>query len=52
MYNSKIIGLGKFLPENIVTNNDLEKTMETSNEWIIERTGIEERRHIKKGDNE
>ena len=52
MYNSKIIGLGKFLPENIVTNKDLEKTMETSNEWIIERTGIEERRHIKKGDNE
>jgi len=52
MYNSKIIGLGKFLPENIVTNKDLEKTMETSNEWIIERTGIEERRHIKKGDKE
>ena len=52
MYNSKIIGLGKFLPENIVTNKDLEKTMETSNEWIIDRTGIEERRHIKKGDNE
>ena len=52
MYNSKIIGLGKFLPDNIVTNKDLEKTMETSNEWIIERTGIEERRHIKKGDNE
>ncbi|MDA9892764.1 ketoacyl-ACP synthase III [Flavobacteriaceae bacterium] len=52
MYNSKIIGLGKFLPENIVTNKDLEKTMKTSNEWIIERTGIEERRHIKKGDNE
>ena len=52
MYNSKIIGLGKFLPENIVTNKDLEKTMETSNEWIVERTGIEERRHIKKGDNE
>ena len=52
MFNSKIIGLGKFLPENIVTNKDLEKTMETSNEWIIERTGIEERRHIKKGDNE
>ena len=52
MYNSKIIGLGKFLPDNIVTNKDLEKTMETSNEWIIERTGIEERRHIKKEDNE
>jgi len=52
MYNSKIIGLGKFLPDNIVTNADLEKTMDTSNEWIIERTGIEARRHIMKGDKE
>ena len=52
MYNSKIIGLGKFLPDNVVTNADLEKTMDTSNEWIIERTGIEARRHILKGDKE
>jgi 3-oxoacyl-[acyl-carrier-protein] synthase-3 len=52
MYNSKIVGLGKFLPENIVTNADLEKSMDTSNEWIIERTGIEARRHIEKGSNE
>ena len=50
MYNSKIVGLGKFLPDNIVTNEDLAKKIETSNEWIIERTGIEERRHIVKGD--
>ena len=50
MFNSKIIGLGKYLPENIVTNADLEKLMDTNNDWIIERTGIEERRHIKKGD--
>ena len=34
--------------ENVVTNNDLSKIMDTSNEWIVERTGIEERRHIKK----
>ena len=50
MYNSKIVGLGKFLPDNVVTNQDLEKKIDTSNEWIVERTGINERRHIKKGD--
>ena len=50
MYNSRIIGLGKYLPENIVTNADLSKMMDTSDEWINERTGIKERRHIKKGD--
>jgi len=49
MYNSKIIGLGKYLPDNIVTNSDLEKIMETSDAWIEERTGIKERRHISKG---
>ena len=48
MYQSKIIGLGKYLPDNIVTNEDLSKIMETSNEWIVERTGIKERRHIDK----
>ena len=52
MFNSKIIGVGKYLPKNVVSNADLEKTMDTSNEWIIERTGIQERRHIKKGDND
>ena len=50
MYNSKIVGLGKFLPDNVVTNQDLEKKIDTSHEWIVERTGINERRHIKKGD--
>ena len=50
MYNSRIVGLGKYLPENVVTNADLSKTMDTSDEWITERTGIKERRHIKKGD--
>ena len=39
-----------YVPENVVTNHDLSEMMDTSNEWIIERTGIEERRHIKKGD--
>ena len=44
MKNSKIVGLGHYTPENVVKNADLEKIMETSNEWIVERTGIEERR--------
>lgn len=46
MYNSKITGLGYFVPENVVTNNDLKEFMETSDEWIQERTGIKERRWI------
>mgnify|MGYP001110192096 FL=1 len=46
MYNSKIIGLGYFVPDNVVTNNDLTKFMDTSDEWIQERTGIKERRWI------
>ncbi|AEE18156.1 3-oxoacyl-ACP synthase III family protein [Dokdonia sp. 4H-3-7-5] len=50
MYNSKITGLGKYVPENVVTNDDLSKLMDTNDEWIQERTGIKERRHIKKGD--
>ncbi len=50
MYSSKITGLGMYVPENIVTNDDLSKVMDTNDEWIQERTGIKERRHIKKGD--
>ena len=50
MYNSKIIGMGMYVPENVVTNQDLTAMMDTSHEWIVERTGIDERRHIKKGD--
>ena len=49
MYNSRIVGLGKYLPDNIVTNNDLAQKMDTSDAWIQERTGIKERRHIVKG---
>lgn len=49
MYNSKIAGLGFYVPENIVTNDDLAKIMDTNDEWIQERTGIQERRHILKG---
>ena len=49
MYQSRIAGLGKYLPENVVTNKDLSKIMDTTDEWIQERTGIQERRHILKG---
>ena len=52
MYHSKISGLGYFVPENIVTNDDLAKVMDTNDEWIQERTGIKERRHVVKGSGE
>jgi 3-oxoacyl-[acyl-carrier-protein] synthase III len=45
MPQSKIAGIGKYVPENIVTNNDLTEYIETSDEWIQERTGIKERRY-------
>lgn len=44
MANAGILGMGSYIPENIVTNFDLEKKMDTSDEWIRSRTGIEERR--------
>jgi len=44
MYRTKIAGIGMYVPKNVVTNNDLTKVMETSDEWIQERTGIKERR--------
>ena len=50
MYNSKIIGLGHYVPDNIVTNDDLSKVMDTNDQWIQERTGIKERRWVKAGD--
>ncbi|MGB1308075.1 MAG: 3-oxoacyl-ACP synthase III family protein [Oceanihabitans sp.] len=48
MYNSKIIGLGKYVPENVVTNEDLSEMMDTNDAWIQERTGIKERRWAEK----
>ncbi|MDH3267186.1 MAG: 3-oxoacyl-ACP synthase, partial [Gammaproteobacteria bacterium] len=45
MTNTRITGTGGYLPAKIVTNKDLEKTMDTSDEWIRERTGIS-KRHI------
>jgi 3-oxoacyl-[acyl-carrier-protein] synthase-3 len=50
MYTSRITGMGKYVPDNVVTNDDLSKIMDTNDAWIQERTGIKERRHIKKGD--
>jgi 3-oxoacyl-[acyl-carrier-protein] synthase-3 len=49
MYNSKITGLGYYVPDNVVTNDDLSKMMDTNDAWIQERTGIRERRWIKEG---
>lgn len=43
MKYSQIIGTGGYLPEKILTNFDLEKIVDTTNEWIIERTGIKQR---------
>ena len=50
MYHSKIKGLGFYVPDNVVTNEDLSKVMETNDEWIQERTGIKERRHVVRGE--
>ncbi|MCK5278913.1 MAG: ketoacyl-ACP synthase III [Cyclobacteriaceae bacterium] len=46
MKNSRIVGVGHYVPERAVTNQDLEKLMDTSDEWIVERTGIKERRYF------
>ncbi|MEE8538961.1 MAG: beta-ketoacyl-ACP synthase 3, partial [Woeseiaceae bacterium] len=45
MIYSKIVGTGRYLPQRIMTNADLEKIVETSDEWIRTRTGVE-RRHV------
>ncbi|TXK28411.1 ketoacyl-ACP synthase III [Pontibacter qinzhouensis] len=49
MRNSKISGVGHYVPEKVVTNKDLEKLMDTSDEWIRERTGILERHYFEEG---
>ena len=45
MTRARIVGIGAYAPKRILTNHDLEKTVETSGEWIVQRTGIRER-HI------
>lgn len=42
--NAGVLGIGRYVPEKVVTNLDLEKVMDTSDEWIRTRTGIQERR--------
>jgi 3-oxoacyl-[acyl-carrier-protein] synthase III len=48
MFQTKIAGIGKYVPERVMTNNELTNFMETTDEWIQERTGIQERRYAKK----
>jgi 3-oxoacyl-[acyl-carrier-protein] synthase-3 len=50
MFHSVFSGLGFYVPSQVVTNDDLAKVLTTSDEWIQERTGIQERRHIVKGE--
>jgi 3-oxoacyl-[acyl-carrier-protein] synthase-3 len=42
----KVLGIGHYVPSKIVTNHDMEKIVETSDEWITSRTGIKERRKV------
>ncbi|MDA8421945.1 MAG: ketoacyl-ACP synthase III [Nitrospiraceae bacterium] len=49
--HARITGTGSFAPKKIITNQDLEKLVDTSDEWITERTGIKERRIAEKGQN-
>ncbi len=50
LVRAKITALGTYVPPHLLTNDDLEKMVETSNEWIIERTGIRERHIAAKGE--
>ncbi len=50
MHRSRILGIGMSVPSRVVTNHELATKMETSNEWIVERTGIEERRWVEPGE--
>ena len=49
MQHARIIGTGSYVPDNIMTNDDLAEIVDTSDEWISSRTGIKERR-ISKGE--
>ena len=49
MIYSKITGTGKYLPDHILTNKDLEEMVDTSDDWIKSRTGVE-KRHIASDD--
>jgi 3-oxoacyl-[acyl-carrier-protein] synthase-3 len=49
MYRSRLLGIGMSVPSRVVTNHELAQKMETSHDWIVERTGIEERRWVEDG---
>jgi 3-oxoacyl-[acyl-carrier-protein] synthase-3 len=49
-HRSRVLGIGMSVPSRVVTNHELATLMETSNEWIIERTGIEERHWVSEGE--
>ncbi len=51
MIYSRITGTGSYLPEKVLTNHDLAKIVDTSDEWIVERTGIRERHIVAEGEN-
>ncbi|HNC98613.1 MAG TPA: 3-oxoacyl-ACP synthase, partial [Myxococcota bacterium] len=46
MFGSRIAGMGHYVPERVVKNDDLREWMDTSDEWIMQRTGIRERRWV------
>src|SRR5260370_39446491 len=48
--STQIIGTGGYAPERVITNAELEKTVNTSDAWITERTGIKERRQAAEGE--
>lgn len=50
MFKTKVAGVGSFLPEKVLTNYDLEKMIETSHDWIVQRTGIEKRHIVADGE--
>lgn len=51
MTYARISGIGSYLPSKVVTNYDLEQSLDTSNEWIVTRTGIEQRHVVSQGEN-
>jgi 3-oxoacyl-[acyl-carrier-protein] synthase-3 len=49
MIHARITGTGSYVPKKVISNHDLEKLVDTSDQWITERTGIKERRIAEKG---
>jgi len=48
--HAQIVGWGKYLPAKVVTNHDIEKMVDTTDEWIVSHTGIRERRVVEAGE--